>query len=811
MNIASEGLLDGSIYKEQIRLELNSVDRGVARYRRLAREAVSRGDGAALKPAERLMLYWMTPLTKALRGEHRSIKLGEPGHGRHLCGDIILKVKPVKLAVLVLHEMIGCCMTEPNRGITMSRLAMAVGRAAIAEGYVQDLKKMDREAGPDDPKPWWGFKNKTTRQTPKMINHFAVKVMGDEVRKERRMTLHTGMNLIWHVVGVCSISEEGEPFKRAFLHYRERRGEKTTGYMRMDPEVLRIIEQGHRIREHLRPRYEPMICTPLAWSQYREGGYVKLKQPVIRKIKPEQKHALDNSDLTKIFDAVNHLQATAWRINKPVLEVMETLWERGGNIAELPRREPEPLPERPDDIATNDEAKQIWKAHAAAVYGREAKRSSLALELDVYQLPLARRLAQREKFFFPHNLDFRGRVYPIPLYLNHYGGDRCRGLLEFAEGKPPGERGIYWLKVHAANCWGEDKVSFDDRVLWADAWWDQMVESATEPLMIEWWHQADKPFEFLAACMELVRCISDPDAVSHLPVQMDGSNNAAQQMAALGRDPVGAKACNLTPADEPEDLYGRVANECHRLCSLDISKQSQDVMPYINRKTVKTTTMTLCYRVSLMGARLQIEKQLKEQGYEVTTVKKSAIFLTDKVFEALSGTLVAAYALMEWFAECARLVSTAGEVLSWTNPLGLPVVQPYRSPAIEMIETCLQWIKMPSFDGTGQPLVKKNINGVTANFVHGVDASHCLMTAKAMSKRGMVFASVHDSFWTLACDVDEMQQVTRDQFIELHKRPLIQEVYQEWRTMYPKIDIPEPPPTGDFDIEEVRSSNYFFA
>jgi DNA-directed RNA polymerase len=31
------------------------------------------------------------------------------------------------------------------------------------------------------------------------------------------------------------------------------------------------------------------------------------------------------------------------------------------------------------------------------------------------------------------------------------GADINRGLLEFAEGKPLGNDGLYWLKVHLAN------------------------------------------------------------------------------------------------------------------------------------------------------------------------------------------------------------------------------------------------------------------------------------------------------------------------------------------------------------------------
>lgn len=40
------------------------------------------------------------------------------------------------------------------------------------------------------------------------------------------------------------------------------------------------------------------------------------------------------------------------------------------------------------------------------------------------------------------------------------GEDKCRGLLEFAEGKPLGKRGVYWLQIHVANLMGRDKLSF---------------------------------------------------------------------------------------------------------------------------------------------------------------------------------------------------------------------------------------------------------------------------------------------------------------------------------------------------------------
>lgn len=89
-----------------------------------------------------------------------------------------------------------------------------------------------------------------------------------------------------------------------------------------------------------------------------------------------------------------------------------------------------------------------------------------------------------DTFYLPHNLDFRGRAYPIPPHLNHIGDDLSRGLLVFADAKPLGERGLRWMKIHLANLYGYDKAMFDERVKWADDHMEQIVHSATNPLEV---------------------------------------------------------------------------------------------------------------------------------------------------------------------------------------------------------------------------------------------------------------------------------------------------------------------------------------
>ena len=50
---------------------------------------------------------------------------------------------------------------------------------------------------------------------------------------------------------------------------------------------------------------------------------------------------------------------------------------------------------------------------------------------------------------------------------------------------------------------------------------------------------------------------------------------------------------------------------------------------------------------------------------------------------------------------------------------------------------------------------------------------------------GLAFAGVHDSFWTHAGSVDDMNRLLREAFVELHSRPLLQELAAEMQARLP--------------------------
>jgi DNA-directed RNA polymerase, mitochondrial len=88
--------------------------------------------------------------------------------------------------------------------------------------------------------------------------------------------------------------------------------------------------------------------------------------------------------------------------------------------------------------------------------------------------------------------------------------------------------------------------------------------------------------------------------------------------------------------------------------------------------------------------------------------------------------------------------------------------------------------------------------------VHSIDSTHMMYTALACSKQDVTFASVHDSYWSHACDVTKMNKILREEFVRLHSSPLIEELDENFRSRYPQENFPKIPHKGKFDLENVK-------
>ena len=785
-------VLDDSLYERQRQMEQTSVSEGVARYRKQALEATRRGDGAALKPAERLMLGWFLDLRKAIKAEIREVIAGRSGLGRQHYGTCILAVSPEKLAVIAMHTTIGRCLVDPL-GTDQSRVVEVVGKAVNTEWNMPRIRK--DEAAFDAL-----VHTHRSKITPDNVRKVASKFLEDS-NWGRLRHVHVGAILCKLLYEVATLEDGVDAFKTWIAWPRKNR---STRMIALTFEAMDFIDRGHQYRELLRPVFAPMIVPPLIWTTFDEGGYLSQPMRLVKKTPPRHRTRLRQASMPDVMAGVNALQSTAWKINRRVLDVVRELWASGGRIVGMPRRYPLGLPDKPADIDTNKKSKQAWKAEASDIHRTNAVEMSERVQFDK-KLSCATAMAQEDAFWFPHTLDFCGRAYPTPVRLNHHGDDAARGLLEFAEDKPMDDRAEWWLKVHLANCC---KIGgpFEQRVAWVDSSQNAISGWSADPLQNTGWMEQDKPLQALAASFAL----SDggPNGV---PVQMDGTCNALQHYAALGLNEADARMVNLIKTDNPQDPYTIIAERVAEQVAQDARDGNKIAMALdglVTRSVVKQPCMTTLYGVTHIGARQQIEKSLPTiEGREKRF--STSRYLADLAVAGMLAICPTAAAMMEWLASCADLIANSGDVVRWTTPLGFLVEQPYRRQGHVTVSTLLQSIKIAGdIRDDAEPRRAKQRGAFAPNYIHSLDASHMLAAAQWCSDDGITLAAVHDSFWTHATDVDAMQDLLRMSFCAIHDRPLIGNLQQQFAATYPKLAFPAPPPMGSLDMDLVLTATY---
>lgn len=205
---------------------------------------------------------------------------------------------------------------------------------------------------------------------------------------------------------------------------------------------------------------------------------------------------------------------------------------------------------------------------------------------------------------------------------------------------------------------------------------------------------------------------------------------------------------------------------------------------------------------------------MEELGQDVDELDREIFaasgYLATVTIEVMGELFQGARKTQNWLADCARLITQQGHPVAWISPIGVPAVQPYRQKRSRHIVTVMQSVTVADQSDDLPVHKSRQVTAFPPNYVHSLDASHMLLTALEMDRRGLTFSAVHDSFWTHACDVDEMNETLRDCFIELYSQPLLHTLKESWELRYPEVEFPELPELGDLDLNAVKSATYFF-
>ena len=565
-----------------------------------------------------------------------------------------------------------------------------------------------------------------------------------------------------------------------------------------------------------------------------EGGFVIHKAPAILRGVNAHTIGLPGRPISEAdLLATNRMQATPWDVNREVAAVArELLTDPDVACPLIPGDVLLPYPGKVEPDA--------WKALG------EAGQKRVRVERGKIHRENASRQGRRQAFLealgsatsmeaFPahwyvHTHDFRLRRYVVAVGgLSPQGDDLSKSLIRFRDGKPLGAEGLYWLCVRGANCYGLDKLDLDERVGWAMDNASLFRAISRDPLRWGGWtHRVDgsgkeveEPWGFLATALELGRAfeMADPTAfVSHLPVPCDGTANGLQHLSAMGLDPVGAMATNLCAGVPRQDPYIAVATKAAEIVEREAAKGLPEAMLWygkVDRGTVKRAVLATPYGVTDGGIQRQLlEDDLVPDHDADLSDKAAAAFMRDVIVESLSGTVVAAKAIMAWLQTCAQRLGEAGQPVVWQTPMGSTIAQAYRARTVSRTDTLVGKVDTIEETPGGGLDVKKQALGVSPQVVHSFDAAHLAATVNACAEGYGIsaFSMIHDSFGTHAADTGIMQAVNRECFVRQYTPDRLVELAEGFKAYAPHVDIPDPPARGSFDLAaNVPAARFFFS
>ena len=702
------------LFYRQLKIEEEALDEAAHNYMSQLKNIMELGRGTGMKHVQKRVLKWYEPLHSAIEREKQCVLNSVAAKDRQQYGPILLLLSTEKLAVIALNTTLNQILRTGNVGVPLVTVARSIGELVEAEVNITKLQvgsthmpvwqqNIIKESYDDGSK----YRRSISKRVRMLLNDDAwspqikiklgaalIKLLVESSKNEdgEEIFLHTAYFYasIQKRLGLLrldsavfkSIAEKGTehvlprylpmlvppkawnnkfrsgcyfrlrtPLMRTFspshLDSLKRadmgpilEGLNYLGQVpwRINTQMLKIIreaiEKGISIGE-----IPPNINVPLPLesdcfrvpSKLTLQRFTKMKAAAVAKASKRKGGAGSKS----ATETEGGLPLASVSSDPPPTSSID------GGVMMTP-----PTANDPDQPVFDE---KLYKELCRRVKMKNAELHSLRCDLQL-KIWVAENFVD-DRIYYPYNLDFRGRAYPVPQNLSHLGSDLCRGLLTFEEAKPLGSVGFDWLKVQLANLFGNNKQSLRDRVDWVDKHFDEIFDSVKHPLDGKrWWATAEEPFQALATCIEIVAALESGDPISYMcsmPIHQDGSCNGLQHYAALGRDEPGAIAVNLMPSAVPQDVYSTVLEIVMAKIANDVKipedltdtrerekgKWARLVQDVVNRKVIKQTVMTSVYGVTRIGARAQIQARLEERLMNDPSTVKSPEVDRD-VFEA---------------------------------------------------------------------------------------------------------------------------------------------------------------------------------
>jgi len=621
----------------------------------------------------------------------------------------------------------------------------------------------------------------------------------------------------------------------------------------------------------------PMTDKPVEWQFIGNkliGGYKTLRTSIIRSGKinmPDKMFDPAFLNESAPLKALNVIQATAFRINKANLERLKR---------DITRPVEPTIPEgfkqwgkdwreyitelntfkkygglEPDKPEIDEETKATYVKYMSdkKLWVRKTGRYNT----NTLSIEIAETLADEEEIYFPHNFDYRGREYPIPIGLSPQGNDISKGLLEFVEPVQLTPEGVQQSIAFLASTYGYDKLKWIERFEKGE----ELLANGNDETYLE----AEEPYVF-AQHWDTLKRVEKGDFTSRTAIFRDGTINGLQHISALTLDKFGGEKVNVSGNSERQDLYQIVADGTAKIIDEDLAKM-EDTLSDLDERLENEPANDETGLLELAIKELEEKIELRYKLFDIMSGSKSRKAAKRPVMTGPYGATYNGYKkfvldfLEEYYPELAnytvagvlagyinKVIKSSGEgrdrYKKWASKVFKEVAKCsngykdgsvyFTTPDGFLVKNLMYEVKSKIYEVTSligrnsskriklqrttdKVNVRKIGTAIQPNIIHALDATHLRMSISEMENSGVKqLWVIHDSYATNPNNVTLLDYIIRDQFIKLYSPGSNHPLEIIYRDVEAQTGKPCPRLeqfTGDemMNLEGVRKNEHFFS
>ena len=521
-----------------------------------------------------------------------------------------------------------------------------------------------------------------------------------------------------------------------------------------------------------------------------------------------------------LYAALNRIGNTVWEINMDLFAYAAEMDEDNSPLPKLPSQDEF---KKAQNTLRNVKAPKRWRMAAAKTIGAHEKRTAFeAIMEKAYEY-------QGSSLQYPHNLCGRGRIYSLSPILNPQGADIAKALLVLKD-KVPLHREQFF--IHTANCAGQDKIKYQDRIQWTHEHLDALIAIGRDPTgqwpMIQSLgvHKEKKTYyQFISCCIELSKWAADPEYKTGVMLGLDSTSSGNQILAMLARDHEVAEYVNISPTmdETPGDLYAYVGKFVKRgleditPAAVPVKMKQHVVMDNIaalaalpkGHKTFRKITKRICMVLPYSGTRYGAGEITKDDQFDHGCDVMNELNFADcsvvgaVIYDQCVAAAKRSMGLMEYMRDNLHTDETT---VTWrvphTNFLAFQTKEKMEEQGVSG-QIGRHKVSFRYLAPLGRANSAQHKNAISPGMVHSLDAAMLAMIINGIPVH-LPVSAIHDQFCVPMGHMGILVASARDAYASIADRDRFMDMAES--CFGERVELPEP---GRWYISDLQDSEYF--